>query len=168
MRKVWIAVVLLLGLTGCAEPPVYETMTDVLIPAWEPECRLVLELPEDAVQMVMGTEDAKIFLCDRYSIALQTMPGGDLNRTLFTLSGFAEDALTVMQTEEQGVKCYECVWSAAGESQPQMCRGLILDDGEYHYTVTVMAPADMAGGLSEDWQKLTESARLETIVNTDL
>ena len=57
---------------------------------------------------------------------------------------------------------YEYVWSTPGEAEDQICRGIILDDGFYHYAVTVMADYSQAGELQETWQSVFESVVLST------
>jgi hypothetical protein len=48
-----------------------------------------------------------------------------------------------------------------GESGQLVCRAAVLDDGNYHYCLTAVAPAANAGELSEQWNALFASLRLE-------
>jgi len=112
----------------------------------------------------MEAEDgSKIYLCDGYCVTLQDYPSGDLDRTLRQTTGFGKDSLLVMETRQGQWKQYECVWSAAGEGEDQMCRATILDDGEKHYVVTVMADYSKAGDLNSTWQHIMDSATLVSI-----
>jgi VCBS repeat-containing protein len=67
-----------------------------------------------------------------------------------------------MHTKQAETDRYESVWSAVGEGEDQVGRLVILDDGNYHYAVTVMAPAETAGELTKTWQKLLNSAVIST------
>ena len=67
-----------------------------------------------------------------------------------------------MQTRRGSADCYECVWTGAGEGGDQMCRAMVLDDGRFHYAVTVMAAADDAGDLAKTWQTIFDSVKLST------
>ena len=43
-----------------------------------------------------------------------------------------------METAAGGVARHEFVWAAAGETGEQLGRGVILDDGNYHYCLSVL------------------------------
>ena len=59
---------------------------------------------------------------------------------------------------------YDCAWTAAGETGSRIGRATILDDGNYHYTMTVMADSADAGTLQETWQELFATFQ---VVSTD-
>lgn len=160
MKKWWILAVLAILLTGCGKKETFETLSDVYVqpvsapPVWQ----LVVDVPQDASVTVMGTEDTgKLYLCEDYTVTVQTMPSGDLQEALQTLTGFDRDQLTLMQTEEAGVKRYECVWSAAGEGETQIGRACLLDDGNYIYAVTAMTGESMAAEVAGQWQSMFDS-----------
>ena len=71
-----------------------------------------------------------------------------------------EDQITMMEREQGDYLRYECVWSAAAEEGEQVARSVILDDGYYHYAVTVMADFASAGELAQTWQELLGSVSL--------
>ena len=73
-----------------------------------------------------------------YEICIQTLPGGDLSATVEAMSGFSEEALTVVATQQAQTQRYDFVWAAAGEGGDLLGRGVILDDGVYHYTLSVL------------------------------
>ena len=151
-------------LSGCAAQETFETLSDDYdISAMAQMQQLQLTLPEDAAVTTMeNDETGKIYLCDGYSVAVQTMQAGDLNKTLRQVTGFSKEQLTVMQTRKDGITRYECVWSAAGEGGDQVCRAAILDDGSYHYAVTVMAEQAAAGQQTKTWQSILDSITLST------
>ena len=151
--------ILVLLLTGCQATQTFETMHDVYSP--QPQStpkKVALDLPEN-VQTIAG-DSGKLYLCDGYDVTVETLSSGDVNRTIQQLTGFATDALTMLQTSVSGVDRYECVWTAAGERGDNVGRAVVLDDGQYHYCVTVMTQADEAGELSATWQELLNSVRL--------
>ena len=162
--KLTVAILALLWcLTGCAGPQTYETLTDTLtIPQDSEPMQIHLELPETAVSPTLQTDTGdRLYLCDGYWIALQTLSSGDLNRSLQELTGYDLEALSPVQTVQDGADCYDCVWTLAGEGQTQTGRLRLLDDGNYHYAVTVIADADQAGRLQDQIGTLFRSVSLE-------
>ena len=122
---------------------------------------MVLDVPQDAsVSVLQGENGEKIYLCDGYTVTIQTFSSGDLKKTLQTLTGYEKEDLTLMQTLQDGAKRYECVWTAAGEGENQVGRLCLLDDGNYLYAVTAMAGESKAGELQDVWQELFDSFRL--------
>lgn len=164
MKKCLTVVMLALLLAGCSEPKSFETMSDHY---YEPDlpaaAQISLALPEDAAVSVMENPlTGSIYLCDGYSVTVQTLSAGDLDGTLRDTTGFSREKLLVMEREEHGNRRYECVWAAAGEGEDQVGRAVVLDDGSYHYVLTVMAGADRAGDLAETWQQIIDSFSLST------
>ena len=139
-----------------------ETVSDVYAqPVSASAQQIVLDVPQDASMEVMQSSEAgKLYLCDGFTVAVQILEGGDLNRTLQTVTGYPKDALPLMQTKQEMLKRYECVFTSAGEGQTQVGRTCVLDDGDHHYTVTVMAGESLAGELTETWKTLFDSFRL--------
>lgn len=164
MKKCWVVFVLILLLTGCDGQAVFETMSDDYAqPVMAQMQQISVSLPEEAIMPSMENGDSgKIYLCDGYTLTVQTMQAGDLDRTLCQTTGFPKDQLTVMETEVDGVKRYDCVWSAAGEGGDHVGRATVLDDGSYHYVVTVMAEFSAAGDLTQTWQDIMGSVTLRT------
>ena len=99
--------------------------------------------------------------CDGYILLLQTFSSGDLTATVQNLSGFSPEQLTVIKTASDTTKRYDWVWTAAGEEGEVLGRASILDDGNYHYCLCTIAPADQSTVLSEEWSNLFGSFRLE-------
>lgn len=163
MKKLWIVLPVVLLLCGCDAKQTFETLTDSLLqPSVEPQS-VELALPQEAATQVMGSDtEGEIYLCDGYTLTVQTFSSGDLDGTLRELTGRDQDQLTVLKTQQVNAKCYETVWSAAGETGDQIGRLKVLDDGNYHYAVTVMADADLAGQLSDAWQTMFASFSLHT------
>lgn len=162
MKKLWIPVALsLLLLTGCGSRQTFETVADSHdVPAAAVTYTLQLQLPEEAAQTAMGAQGQTLYCCDGYTLAVQTLEGGDLGRTVQCITGYEKDALNILQTKQGDVKRYTCAWTAAGEGAQQICRAVILDDGAFHHTLTVMADYREAGALAEQWRHLLSSAHL--------
>ena len=161
MKKVCILLVLVALLSGCAVQPAWETVFDQLeTPVMAQMRQLDVALPKEATAPTLQSEDAgALYLCDGYTLSIQTMSAGDLDATMRSLSGFSKDQLTVMTTEKHGIRRYDCVWSAAGEGGDQVARAVILDDGNYHYAVTVMADFASAGDLADTWKDILDSVK---------
>ena len=162
MKKVSILLALLLLLTGCGGNEVFERVEDVYAPVAETPKKLALSLPKDAAVATVSGSSGTLYLCDGYTVAVETLSGGDLNRTFKTITGFSSDRLTVMAREKDGITAYRCVWTSAGEGGDQVGRSLVLDDGAFHYAVTVMASASDATALQDAWQSLFQSVTLRT------
>ena len=150
-------------LSGCAPVEDFETMKDVYAPQkLSDPAQLSLIIPADAASPVMENENGKLYFCDGYEIMVQTLEAGDLNKTLQSLTGYTKDVLTVIETVNDQNRRYECVWTAAGEAGDQVGRVVILDDGRYHYCVSVMAHALESGSLQETWQELFASVKIQS------
>ena len=161
VKKILFLLVVTVLLGGCGAQETFETVSDVASVQTPEAKQVVLQLPADASVTVMENDDAdRIYLCDDYTLTVQTLPSGDLDRTVRELTGFSKDGLTVMQTSEGDITCYESVWTAAGEAEDQIGRVLVMDDGQYHYAVSVMAVSSRAGDLSSTWQEIFSSIKL--------
>ena len=159
MRKCVCLVLAALLLSGCTSAQTVETVADELLqPVVNAQREIVLTVPEGASAEVMEAEDGgKLYFCDGYTMTVQTLSGGDLNRSLESLCGYGTDALTVMQTQDGAWKRQEWIWVSASEEGEQLGRGVLLDDGSYHYCLTVMAEATEAAVLEAEWDALFAS-----------
>lgn len=170
MKKLWIVGVLAMLLSGCGAQETFETLGQIDKPVQAEPWSVQYELPEDAGKPVMEGENAEIlYMCTDYSLSVQTLPGGDLNQTFLQCTGFPKESLQIMHTKTENADCYETVWAATSDSGDQVGRITVLDDGNYHYVLTVMADAGKAKELAEDWQTLFRSFHIEnpkTMVNT--
>lgn len=162
MKKLWVIPILALLLAGCGGEKNLETVSDTLSdPATAVEQRVLLQLPEELSSPVLQSEQTgTLYVCDDYSVTVQTVAAGDLNATIRNASGMDREALQIMQTEEQGVKRYRWVWATGGENGVQVGRGCILDDGHYHYVLTALADENAAGRVQDAWKELFSSFRL--------
>ena len=166
MLKYVFVFLLVLMLSGCGAQETFETVSDLdAAPVYATDNHISFSLPDDAAVESMEAEDgSKIYLCNGYTLTVHKLASGDLDRTLREITGFGRDALTVMETVKNGFKCYRCVWSAAGEGEDQVGRATILDDGQSHHVIAVMADSAQAGDLIGAWEHIMASA---TLVNTD-
>ena len=162
MKKIcWLLLVALL-LSGCSTREVLETVSDeLLLDTLAPQKTLSVKLPSDALSAAMAPEDgAQLYFCDGYALTLQTAPAGDLDRTARALCGFDRERLTVMETRLGGLKRYDWTWTSAGEGGAQVGRAAVLDDGDHHYCMTVMADEAGSGDLDTRWDALFASMAL--------
>lgn len=121
---------------------------------------LLIDLPEEAAAPVMKGTSGSLYFCGDFEIMVEQMPSGNLNNTLQTLTGFEREDLDLIQTNRCGAECYEGAWSAVGEAGDHVGRVLILDDGSYHYCVSIMAMAENAGLCAEEWNHIMQSIAL--------
>lgn len=163
MLKKWFLLLLMMGmLTGCASPT-FETLGDIphqQVAAPTPR-KVVLTLPEEAQQAVWSQNGDTMYLCDDYTIHLQTLNAGDLQGSIRQISGFDREKLTVMESVCGDHDRYEWVWTAPGEGGDAVFRCVLLSDGDFHYALTVSADATEAGGLTDQWNALLGSFCLE-------
>lgn len=158
MKKLCLWLVLMLMLTGCGDPESFETMSDEYVEMdAERAQQTSLLLAQESVSIEQDSNADRIYLCDDFCVMVQTFSAGDLDATIRSVTGYNKDKLMVMEREADGVSCYECVWASAGEGGDQVGRMLLLDDGSYHYALSVMAPANKAGELAPTWQLLFDS-----------
>lgn len=158
--KIFLCMILaLVLLTGCQQPKDFETMSDSFAQPDVPQPKEVfLNLPEDAAKAVLEDPGAgTLYLCDDYSVAVQTLPAGNLDATLREVTGYGREKIQLWEKKEGDNSRYVCVWTAAGEGGDQMGKTTILDDGDYHYVLSLMTAAENAGELTETWQQLMDS-----------
>lgn len=159
MKKLCFLLAFVLLLAGCQAAPTFEGVEDVYAPQPQSVPRQVsVALPKDV--QTIASDSGKLYLCDGYDVTVETFASGDLGGTVQQLTGFAPDALTMLQTAASDVDRYECVWTATGENGDTVGRAVVLDDGQYHYCVTVMSNADTAGEQAGAWQELLSSVKL--------
>ncbi len=157
----WLILVLSLLLTGCAAAPTFETLGGDLGAQEIPQPRQCsVSLPEAAAVQTAQGDTGTIYFCDGYEILVETMAGGNLSSTVKNISGYDLGELTLVETKGKDYACYECAWTSAGEGGFQTARTKILDDGVYHYCLTVLAPAEEMAGLQEELQQLFGSFTL--------
>lgn len=161
MKKLLLFLMMSVLLLGCSAEPVFEQVEDVYGGTLREPGALQVMVPEKAsVLTAAGDSTGQLYFCDGYTLTVQTLSGGDLDRSFRSVTGYGKDALTVLETLRQGVPCYSCAWTSAGEAGDQVGHMVLLDDGAYHYAVTVMADADRAGELSETWDQILNRVTL--------
>jgi hypothetical protein len=137
--KRWLWLLLPVLLCGCGVEETLETVADEwVVPVMAQPREVSLRLPEELAMPVLEVEDRKLYLAEDYEIMLETMASGDLDATIRSLTGYGSERLTVIRTGYHDTDRYDFVWSAAGESGERLGRGTILDDGTYHYCLSVL------------------------------
>lgn len=162
MKKWMYFLIAALILTGCAAPT-FETLGDVAHVGGQASLprQILLALPVDAA-VLTATGTDMLYTCTDYTMSLQTLPSGDLSATVRALCGYEADQLTVLQSQCGDHGRYDWVWVAAGEEGDVLCRGAVLDDGNFHYSLCVSADADAAADLTDDWNELFQSFCLDS------
>lgn len=142
MKKWVIWLILPLMLWGCSAEETFETIADeALLPVMARPRQITVQLPENAAAPVLESEGEQVYLCEDYEIIIETLSAGDLSGTIRAVCGYSKEDLTVMETQWQDVTRYEFVWASAGEKGDRLGRGVILDDGQYHYCMTLLRDA---------------------------
>ena len=161
MKKLLFVLLAGLFLAGCSQTEAAETVADV----WEEPVlaqprEIHLELPGEAVACAMESDTGRLYLGDGYEVMVQTLPGGDLDATIRSLTGFSREDITVLQTSAQEPKCWEFAWAAAGERGERVGRGVVLDDGNYHYALTILRDAELTKNSQILWNDVFRSFSL--------
>ena len=159
MVKKWIVpVLMILCLTGCRAEETFETVEDVYIrQVLAPAREIVVSLPEAAAAPAAESEAGTIYQCDGYEIILQTREGGDMDETIRHISGYERSELTVMYSSLSDIDRYALVWACMGEEGERVGKSVILDDGSYHYALTVLADADRTEEYAQVWNQMFDS-----------
>ena len=162
MKKIWLLCMLALLLTGCKTQETFETVEDVTpIQPVAAAQQFFVALPDDAAAPTFQDEDgSELYVCQGYTISKQILPGGDLHKTVKTLTGKPSEDLQLLKTRQDGCDRYDFVWTSAGEEGLQLGRACILDDGNYHYALTTMAQEESAEALRETFQEMYASCSL--------
>lgn len=161
MKKILLFALLALLLSGCGAEETLETISDELVqPVMAQRSQVTVELPGETAMPAMESDSGRMYLASDYEIYIETLEAGDLDKTIQTLSGFPKEDLTVMETNLDGVSRYEFVWSCAGEEGERIGRAVVLDDGNYHYTMTVLRDADTTETSQIVWNDVFDSFAL--------
>lgn len=163
--KRWFAFVMVAALLcGCGAQPTFETVDDQdSLVASATTRQILLDLPKEAATPTLESATGdKAYLCNGYTLTVHTLAGGDLDKTLSAITGYTQAELHPIRTKTANATRYDVVWTAAGEGGDQIARAVILDDGQSHYAVTVMADADQGGQLMETWKNVLGSVALST------
>lgn len=157
--KRWLCILLpVLLLCGCRAEETLETVSDEwLVPAMAQPREVALRLPENMAMPVLEQEGRKLYLGENYEIMLETMASGDLESSIRSLTGYDSSRLTVIRTQQGEDDRYDFVWTTAGEQGERLGRGAILDDGDYHYCLSVLRSPEEALVV---WQDVFQSFSL--------
>ena len=137
-RWVWILLIAFV-LCGCHEEETMETVADEwLIPVMAQPREMSVRLPDDLVVPVLEQDARQLYMGEGYELMLDVLDAGDLSHTIRSMCGYEKENITMIQTRQNGADRYDFVWSALGESGDRLGRGVILDDGNYHYCLSAM------------------------------
>lgn len=158
MKKLWVIALLALLLTGCGSKEVMETVADEwVVPVMAQPLQITVDLPGEAAMPVSESDSGRLYLCQDYEIALQTLSSGDLDATLRSVTGHGKNELTVLETLRSGLPCYEFTWTCAGENGDRIGQGILMDDGNYHYVMTALWDADKTESMQVVWSEVFSS-----------
>ena len=158
MRKCWMMLAMMVLLCGCAAEETFETVADDLVlPVMASPREISVRLPENAVSPVLESQGEQVYLCEGYEIIVETMDAGDVGATIRAVSGYDKEDITVIETQWQDVTRYEFVWAAAGEQGDRLGRAVVLDDGSYHYCLSVIRDASLSEDTQIVWNDVFQS-----------
>ncbi len=164
MKKLWIIPLLALLLTGCGGEKMLETVADVPVePVVSAVQRIQVQLPPElSAPALQSQQTGTLYLCDDYSVTVQTVEAGDLAKTIRNATGMDREKLQIQKTRQGDTKRYQFMWTANGENGIQVGRACILDDGVYHYVLTAQADETVAGKVQSAWKEIFASFCLAT------
>jgi len=162
VKKIWFVFAVVMLLTGCAGDNALETVTDVIdAPVISKVQKILMQVPQELSSPVMQSENAgKLYVCDDYTVIVQIVESGDLEKTVRDATGMAKEELQILQTKQGNAKRYQWVWTANAETGIQVGRGCILDDGAYHYVLTALADENLTEKVRASWNEMFASFRL--------
>lgn len=160
MKKVLLVLLTACLLAGCSLQTFERVEDPNDVQAMATPGKILLELPGSAAVPAMEGTYGSLYFCGDYEISVETLLSGNLDSTLKTLTGFGKEDISLLETQRKGISCYEGVWSAAGENGDCIGRIMVLDDGSFHYCVTVMTPAENAAMCISEWNELFSSVTL--------
>ena len=159
MKKFWAIPLIALLLCGCSKETMLETVNDEMAePVVAAVQRVQINLPPElSTPALQSQENGTLYLCDDYSVTVQTVQSGDLMKTIRNATGQNKEDLQIQTTRQGDVKRHQFVWTANGEQGIEVGRTCILDDGVYHYVLTALAEEDAAGQVQETWREIFAS-----------
>ncbi len=161
MKKYCVVILAALLLGGCGTEEVFETVSDEIVsPVMAQPREISVRLPPDAAVPALESDTQKIYVSQKYEISIETWSSGDLDATVQKLSGYGADQLTILETQWQDNSRYEFVWVSTGERGDRMGRGVILDDGNYHYCMSLLRDAAAAETSQINWGDVFRSFTL--------
>lgn len=163
MKKFCFAILCVFMLSGCSSVETMETIRDdEAFPVMGEAAKVHLSIPEiENAQVVEDGAGSKIYLFNDFCVTVQTLDGGNMEKTLELVSGFDAGKLTLLKTEQDDCLQFRCAWSSTGEQEDLLCRAVVVDDGRYHYAVTVMADSSEIAEQPELWDIL-DTVKLST------
>ena len=161
MKTILIGLMLALLLSGCGAEETLETVSDDIPsqPVLAEPAEISVRLPDNAVSPVLESDTQQVYLCEDYEIAIETRSSGDTGGTITALTG-VDPQLTVMHTKQDDADRYEFVWVSAGEKGDRLGRGVVLDDGSYHYCMSVLRDAENQKKSQVVWSDVFSSFSL--------
>lgn len=165
--KKWISLILTtLLLSGCGAEPVYETIGDVWAndePVFAP-AGIEFAAPEDAQMEVMeGDSGEKIYRIGDWELWTGTYTAGDLSATLEEVTGLQSGNLTVISRQVGNYACHETAWTTTGEDGTWVAQTAVIEDGGYHYALSMMVPQEDADQLGRFFTQVLGSVNLAYI-----
>ena len=161
MKKWLCLLVMMFLLTGCGTQEIFETITDEAVESVMAAPRQILvDLPGDVLAPVLKTEGEQVYLCQDYEIIIETRSAGDLPATVEAISGFSPDEVTMVTSTQENQERHEFVWACVGEAGDRIGRAVILDDGSYHYCMSVLRDAESQKVTQISWDDVFSSFRI--------
>ncbi len=158
MKKLWVLLAVVL-LAGCQARD-YETLSDAYVEQQPQPGELFFLVPADGTVMTCSQPGEELYLWEGCTLSVRRRTAGDLDATLREVTGYGREALSPLQWEENGLDYTACAYVCAGEGGDRLGRTLVLDDGAWHYCLTLLVEADRAEEYSSLWENLKSTASI--------
>ena len=160
MKKTLAFILCALLLTGCAQPTALQTVSDTYGVPEIPEAEKVSFWLPDGAALTVSEGAGELYVCEDFTALVQVFSSGDLAATVRAVTGYEKEKLELLGWKTPQGQHWECAWASAGEAGDQIARTLILDDGNYHYTLTLQAEAAKGGELALTWNDIFQTFEL--------
>ena len=160
MKKWLVFCLCALLLAGCSRPEALETVNDTYVIPELPEAEKVSFWLPDGAALTVSEGAGELYVCEDFTALVQVFSSGDLDATLRAVTGYGKERLELLGWKTAQGQHWECAWACAGEAGDQIARTLILDDGNYHYTLTLQAEAAKGGALALTWNDIFQTFEL--------
>ena len=162
MKKILTVLMIAVLLCGCGAQETFETVEDLMpVEAVASPRQFCISLPEEAASPTFREDDSvELYVCSGYTISKQITESGDWEKTLQEVTGKRSEELQILKTQTETCDRYDFGWTAAGEEGLQLGRACILDDGNFHYALSVMAEEETAGKLQPTIQEMFATCKL--------
>ena len=142
MRKMGLALALLLLLTGCQAKTeaTAEYVEDGLETSLTAPYLIVFGVPEDTVQTTLADEtDTEVYEAANgdYTIVTEVLAATSVEEAIRQISGIPAERLNILKLQRFPMPEYHFAWSSSGEDGETVSRAALIAAEDYYYVMTM-------------------------------